>query len=597
MHAGHISLLSLPDELIEAILTISAADGDVGSIAALAATSKRLSNIVYDTTDQHLWRSFLLTTYDDPRNASNPRYSLDWRQDFQDRSWTRLFIQNRAKPVTVLKKRELRSGPSTAWSFVDRPAGDADAHVRALDTLMSVIHTAAPAPTDVRAMQNLVYRADDRRQPADLVELHSQTSTWPPEVPLDPPSRNISWLRDTLANGLPLTLTNKLSLDNVDPEWHNSPEGLAIGQVISHLGFLPVPIVESTHSAPLQPPMKSRRGAAKDSSSSAKASMMAVDMSEQAQRQRALWYARPHAFDLSYLSRRRHWGPYLPVYAEGETPFDDTDSEYVDDSDADPDSDDPDWEPPNADVSPTLNAPPPEKLLPDWSWLAAARIVAECTLRAHQTAEDIQKLELWDNLRAGTWIRPVDDGPVSEDSDSVPVEGAHGEDKSAGGKNERDWAGVEGVHRRLVCWLGYEELLYHNAFGGFDNPALSEAWIIVPLSLRITGYSPSPLPQHAARPTIHVSGSMGGAGWQGSGNVPPADEDVRRVHGSVSMLADGCVRWSLTSSFEDGTADEWASEAVQLGGVGSAAGALGMWTGAGHDEDDPLGVFWQWRVG
>lgn len=42
---------------------------------------------------------------------------------------------------------------------------------------------------------------------------------------------------------------------------------------------------------------------------------------------------------------------------------------------------------------------------------------------------------------------------------------------------------------------------------------------------------------------------------------------------------------------EDNTADQWASELVQLGGVGSAMGALGMWTGAHHEDDDPLGQY------
>ena len=34
---------------------------------------------------------------------------------------------------------------------------------------------------------------------------------------------------------------------------------------------------------------------------------------------------------------------------------------------------------------------------------------------------------------------------------------------------------------------------------------------------------------------------------------------------------------------------EWASESVQLGGVGLAVGALGMWASAFHEDGDPLG--------
>ncbi|EIW53092.1 uncharacterized protein TRAVEDRAFT_135500 [Trametes versicolor FP-101664 SS1] len=123
--------------------------------------------------------------------------------------------------------------------------------------------------------------------------------------------------------------------------------------------------------------------------------------------------------------------------------------------------------------------------------------------------------------------------------------------------------------------------------GRFDNSYLEEEWVIVPVSLRITGYSPSPIPAYADRPTIHVEGEMGGVGWDGGIDI--ADEDIRRVHGTVSVLADGSVRWSITSLDEDNATDQWASESVQLGGVGSAMGMLGMWTGARHEEDDPVG--------
>lgn len=67
---------------------------------------------------------------------------------------------------------------------------------------------------------------------------------------------------------------------------------------------------------------------------------------------------------------------------------------------------------------------------------------------------------------------------------------------------------------------------------------------------------------------------------------------------------------------------EWQSEGVQLGGLGSATGVLGMWTSAEHEHMDPLGEmtlfppifftfwaltsrlssdtsgpFWSWKVG
>ena len=40
---------------------------------------------------------------------------------------------------------------------------------------------------------------------------------------------------------------------------------------------------------------------------------------------------------------------------------------------------------------------------------------------------------------------------------------------------------------------------------------------------------------------------------------------------------------------EDGES-AWQSDGVQLGGPGSAAGVLGMWTSAEHEHMDPLGA-------
>ena len=63
--------------------------------------------------------------------------------------------------------------------------------------------------------------------------------------------------------------------------------------------------------------------------------------------------------------------------------------------------------------------------------------------------------------------------------------------------------------------------------------------------------------------------------------------------------------------------DEWVSEGVQVGGVASAMGVMGLWTGATHERIDPLGRYtstlnldiisdeancgpgpcWAWKVG
>lgn len=67
------SLQSLPDELLEKVLIACAENDDVESVAAVAATSRRLYRIIYISSDHHLWRSLFLALFDDPRHV---RYRL-----------------------------------------------------------------------------------------------------------------------------------------------------------------------------------------------------------------------------------------------------------------------------------------------------------------------------------------------------------------------------------------------------------------------------------------------------------------------------------------------------------------------------------------
>ncbi len=58
----------------------------------------------------------------------------------------------------------------------------------------------------------------------------------------------------------------------------------------------------------------------------------------------------------------------------------------------------------------------------------------------------------------------------------------------------------------------------------------------------------------------------------------------------IWLIICGTTVYAQTSTAPNSMQDEWASEAVQLGGVGSAMGSLGMWTGAFHEDGDPLGT-------
>ncbi|THU93470.1 hypothetical protein K435DRAFT_861468 [Dendrothele bispora CBS 962.96] len=80
-----------------------------------------------------------------------------------------------------------------------------------------------------------------------------------------------------------------------------------------------------------------------------------------------------------------------------------------------------------------------------------------------------------------------------------------------------------------------------------------------------------------ALPVIHFSDDQ------------PGVTSERTIRGTVRMISGGVVRWSMISRDNLEEHDDWVLEAVQIGGIGSGLGAAGMWTGAGHENGDPLG--------
>lgn len=87
----------LPPELIEHILSIC----DPLEVAALGQTSRFFRTLVYQTTDQHLWRSLYLgQPFDDPRSCvsfiGEPRPTVDWKPELQHIIRARSVIENLA---------------------------------------------------------------------------------------------------------------------------------------------------------------------------------------------------------------------------------------------------------------------------------------------------------------------------------------------------------------------------------------------------------------------------------------------------------------------------------------------------------------------
>lgn len=324
--------------------------------------------------------------------------------------------------------------------------------------------------------------------------------------------------------------------------------------------------------------------------------------------------ARIRVYNMAYLRSSRAFGPFLPIDGRLSKPNCSTDAEegqgpsltavppvppipessfflsqlYYD-AEADYDDDDNDSTDRDADedegvISSESSPVPGDQMRFDWAWIAAARQVIELNLR------DLLMTRHRDVLRALISLESLRPCSVPGFPLTVP------EWSAAEGENGRqyrdgegwDWAGVEGQWRRCVCWLDYGDLLCNNSqplARRFSHPALYEVMRIIPLTIRISHYTRAPA-AWPGRPTIHVVGE-----WHTT--TPPA---LTRVSGTVEMAASGDVRWTLTSSREDGDG-EWASEGVQLGGRGSAMGVIGLWTGADHEPSDPLGPFWAWKVG
>ncbi|EIW77505.1 hypothetical protein CONPUDRAFT_167696 [Coniophora puteana RWD-64-598 SS2] len=390
-------------------------------------------------------------------------------------------------------------------------------------------------------------------------------------------------------------------------------------------------------------------------------------------------------------------GEYVPPPATTHQAFaeEDNDALTEENSDDDPDPDEAETESDNDADNEGLHALPlahnlrplrppiqPYELAPDWVWLASARIVVEANLgEMYQRSAAPDRLALGDILHAlrraqatrvgsspgfwNEWARQRGEGDAKGKAKGreTAQEGEASTSRAANGRTSVptpkltgdpedleecegwDWAGIEGIWRRCICWLDYRDLLLHNVSSQrFLDESTREACRMVPMTARITKYTRAPQPPTTNDgdtafeypPIIHIEGES-----IGSDRDPRAP---RRNWGKVMMLADGSIRWHMVRSVvlpfcpvfypvsfplvshrlaflrflsikvraradikvdlviqetrTPGSDDpEWSSEAIQIGGPGAASGWLGCWTGAQHERPDPLGPFWAWKVG
>ncbi|KAA1476391.1 hypothetical protein DENSPDRAFT_509164 [Dentipellis sp. KUC8613] len=612
----HIS--ALPQELLEEILIIATALGFPTTAAAFAQTCRAFHKLVYQPFHNHLWREMFLEVFDDPRPSQAihrfgcaqpagssrsaspagkgkapavPKDEYPWKSAYQSRIWTAIYI----------RRRTTQPLPPDV-----RPSTSADLQ-KVAETLLSVITTAEPLPS------------------TSFASLPPSSHTHPIFPPLSLASRtqpklinaslNIAWLTRVLARGFPPALSSKLLFTladgrpNLAPDPAAHPEDVPFHRLLAQTGLavahaVPAAPHFSLEGAPLVVPVPEPAPPAH--APRAPADAPALDYAS------ARRLARIRTYNVAYLHRQRFFGPFLPA-----DPADDAEDEDRDEDAASPvpdadalllssadagadddfilDSDDLLDASPSSSFSSSTSSPsssqgslddgapplyslrvPGARLRFDWTWLSAARQVVERNLHdlllaRHPTV--LRALLSLEGLRACS-------------APGLPA-GDEARDAFAPGEGW-DWAGVEGQWRRCVCWLDYRELIANNMRGvraRFTDADLSEVMRIIPFTLRVAAYAPA-APQWPGRPPILVEGEIA-AGPEGA---------ARRVHGRVEMVRGDDVRWLLFSERDDGDG-HWKAEGAQLGGLGSATGVVGMWTGAEHEHMDPLGPFWAWKVG
>ncbi|KAL4244700.1 hypothetical protein ABKN59_010354 [Abortiporus biennis] len=684
-----LHLATLPPELIENALVFLAVLGAPKSVAAVAETCRAMRNLIYGSTDQHLWRELFVAYFDDfrlvniiPRpqtdlrgasSYDNAHKTFDWLEEFRKRFILQHHIRRCSSQPLILPPSFMTVDPALRCSMNTPPYGFGkyglqwmSRWIDILETLIFAIETARPFPPTL--LLSAIRDAD------------AHSASHPPAVKFPPPSTdfisskpghhfsggnisqtrttvvvhlsdkgyvpsaNIQWIGNTLKNGLHPNLTHAISGDHLPGGtqacWDCPTETRmmrALAKLTAHVGFIPNPSPEERHTMETntgtenaidsedditEPPTSSESSSLSEGGSSDEENdrnteqngeeltlqdtyngndpliVFPADMSIEAQSQRARRIARMRVYNLRYLAKERHWGPYL-------LPTDTTTNDLDDEllmlgrfAGANQQFHD--------------NKPPPSssKLRADWSYLAAARIVVEANIRDEYPEAaaafgdgrtDASGMWWLDRLRVGS--APASDWASNQKLDN---EESRNRDKELAARKDRqkvgrsssqvteedeeevkgtDWAGVTGEWRRCVCWMDYRDLITHNLSSQFNDPNLREATRIVPIDIRISHFTKSKVSDYPDRPNIHVVGTTQG----------PSGNSVRIVRGEVGMIADGNIRWILYSSSEDGP-DEWVTEGIQIAHPTSAIGIIGMWTGALHESMDPLGPFWAWKL-
>ena len=366
------NLFSLPPELVEQTLVLSASCGFPSAIASLSQTCKYLHNLVWQANDHHLWREIFLTTFDDPRpvmthlrlaNSSelehqNGTVTFNWAEEFVQRMSAAKYIL-RWTDFDSKSKSTSKSEPHTS-PFSRHIATESEVSTTHCTRFHSHLTTQTPTPL-LRSLRSLLSVLSTSIPFPRIIDFtHSITPTFPaivllrssPPFPSSFQSRNTAWIEATLSRGYPPALTRRLFApltgrhsevvdENVLPvpeedefervkyaEWEDTEEGRLFYKLVFLKSFIPIPDDEQEDRVVSTPLHRNDHETASDipgsntpstppSNVTIPSTSIHVELphtslkspDQQVTAARAL--ARSRVYNSHYLTRERCWGPFL----------------------------------------------------------------------------------------------------------------------------------------------------------------------------------------------------------------------------------------------------------------------------------------------
>jgi len=111
----------------------------------------------------------------------------------------------------------------------------------------------------------------------------------------------------------------------------------------------------------------------------------------------------------------------------------------------------------------------------------------------------------------------------------------------------------------------------------FQDPGFRDIFRVLPVYFRIVGSGEDP--ESPNRPRLFFAGEV---------------RDGQAMIGQTEMTPDGQLRWKWTCG--EGGQAIWSCDGIQVGGVRSSYGILGVWTTVFHEPQDPVGPLWMHKV-